>query len=317
MGSVGSDSELVVWRLLDGKPGHENQTLGLVRALQQRARVESYDIPVERIARPLLGWLMGRFEAGNDLPDPQLILGAGHATHLPMLAARRARGGRAVVLMKPSLPLWLFDCCVIPEHDAPPKRDNVIATRGVLNAIQPHPELEKDRMLILLGGLSKRHGWDNDRILRQVRQLLAASGSDLIVVSDSRRTPAGLLEQLNALGESRLECHSHRDTPIGWVAEQLSRSHTAWVSEDSVSMVYEALTAGCRVGLIGVPRLREDRVIAGIKSLLEAGMLRSLLGESEDTPQAGRTRLDEASRVAGLLMASLNLVGQTRNTTER
>ena len=71
------------------------------------------------------------------LPTPDLLLGAGHHTHLSLLAARRIRGGKVVVLMRPSLPPGLFDLCLIPEHDAPPARPNVLATRGALNRIQP------------------------------------------------------------------------------------------------------------------------------------------------------------------------------------
>ena len=89
----------VVWRFSDGKSGHDNQSLGLVDALQRRTRIHSYDIPVQPGAA--LDWLIGRFPAGSLLPDPWLIIGAGHATHLPMLAARRARGGRTAVLMRP------------------------------------------------------------------------------------------------------------------------------------------------------------------------------------------------------------------------
>ena len=36
----------VVWRFSDGKPGHDNQSLGLVDALQRRIPIDIYDIPV-------------------------------------------------------------------------------------------------------------------------------------------------------------------------------------------------------------------------------------------------------------------------------
>ena len=82
------ESPRVVWRFSDGKPGHDNQSLGLVDALQRRTRIHNYDIPVQPGAGRHL--LLGRFPDGSLLPDPWLIIGAGHATHLPMLAARRA-----------------------------------------------------------------------------------------------------------------------------------------------------------------------------------------------------------------------------------
>ena len=134
--NAGTLRPLVVWRLLDGKPGHESQSLGLARALERLTSVSVHDLPVRDIAAGPFGWLLRRFPAGRDLPDPDLIIGAGHATHWPLLCARRARGGRAVVLMKPSLPKRWFDRVVAPEHDGVRPGGNVIVTRGVLNAMR-------------------------------------------------------------------------------------------------------------------------------------------------------------------------------------
>jgi mitochondrial fission protein ELM1 len=57
------------------------------------------------------------------------------------------------------------------------------------------------------------------------------------------------------------------------VAAQLARSHSAWVTEDSVSMVYEALTAGVATGLLEVPARGRDRVAAGIRRLAATGQV--------------------------------------------
>jgi len=46
------------------------------------------------------------------------------------------------------------------------------------------------------------------------------------------------------------------------------------VTEDSVSMVYEALSSGARVGLLPVPRSKQDtRVLRGLDQLVEAGFV--------------------------------------------
>ena len=120
----------VVWRFTDGKPGHENQTLGLLAALRERAPVDDHRIHVANCRAGLLSCLTGRVAFGEGLPDPDLIIGAGHATHLPMLNARRVRGGKVVVLMKPTLPVAWFDLCIIPAHDRPrghrPRRQSLL-----------------------------------------------------------------------------------------------------------------------------------------------------------------------------------------------
>lgn len=96
---------VVIWRLLDGKPGHENQTLGLVNALKRVTRCACIDIPVDEAGSALLHYMTASWPRGAGLLKPDLIFGAGHATHLHMLAARRAHGGKTIVLMQPSLPV--------------------------------------------------------------------------------------------------------------------------------------------------------------------------------------------------------------------
>ena len=44
-----------------------------------------------------------------------------------------------------------------------------------------------------------------------------------------------------------------------------------WVSEDSVSMIYEALTAGARVGLLKVERFKKNRLTRAVDALVEKG----------------------------------------------
>ena len=127
---VESRHPVTVWCFTDGKAGHENQARGLIAALRTRTPVEDYSIDARSDPHPLWSLLARRDATGAGLPDPDLIVGAGHATHLPMLAARRARGGRVIVLMKPDLPLSWYDLCIIPLHDRPRARPNVLPRAG-------------------------------------------------------------------------------------------------------------------------------------------------------------------------------------------
>jgi uncharacterized protein len=168
---------LVVWRFNDGKAGHDNQTRGLAEALARLRLVETHTLDPLPPAAALKGWLLGRLPSWRNLPAPDLLMGAGHRTHFSLLAARRSRGGRVVVLMRPSLPLGLFDLCLIPEHDAPPTRSNVLATRGALNRVQPSATLESDRGLLLIGGPSAHFGWDDAALRQAIMAIVAADPS--------------------------------------------------------------------------------------------------------------------------------------------
>ncbi|HNH90414.1 MAG TPA: mitochondrial fission ELM1 family protein [Thiobacillaceae bacterium] len=282
---------------MDGKPGHEKQTAGLVAALAQTGGVDCWNISVGSRKNPWLWWFAGQFPPGQGLPDPDLIMGAGHATHMALLAARRARGGKGVVLMMPSLPLFLFDLCLIPEHDDPPHRNNVEPTRGVLNPLSDQGRHREDRGVILIGGPSPHFAWDSMEVSRQVVKLVGESPGMNWRLTTSRRTPGDFLAALPP--QTGLECIPAEATPPGWVESQLAEAGEAWCTPDSVSMVYEALSAGCRVGLLDLPARAESRVAAGVNRLLEEGWVITQ-GRRRLPPPPGAV-LNEAARCASLI----------------
>ena len=69
--------------------------------------------------------------------SPDLIIGAGHQLHKPMLRTRWHLGGRCVVLMRPSLPSFLFDLALVPQHDRVWIKRHIEPTLGMLS---PSPD---------------------------------------------------------------------------------------------------------------------------------------------------------------------------------
>jgi uncharacterized protein len=263
---------LVVWRWIDGKAGHDNQSRGLLDALGRLRPVEPVTLHPLAPTTALTGLLRGRLPACDGLPTPDLVLGAGHGAHLSLLAARRARGGKAVVLMRPSLPLSWFDVCLIPEHDTPPIRANVLVTRGALNRIQPSPALEPSRGLLLIGGPSAHFAWDAGAIQRQIAALISADPALAWTLATSRRTPPDFPHSVSALvGDERLTVIPVAQTGPDWLPAQLARAGQVWVTADSVSMIYEALTAGAMVGILTLPGRRASRVSRGLDRLIADG----------------------------------------------
>ena len=293
-----------LWLITDNKPGHRSQLQGLAQAMAARTAIETHWIDTPRARHALLHWLSARFPPGAGLPDPDFILVAGHRTHLAGLAARRARGGRLIALMRPSLPLGCFDLCVIPQHDSPPTRSNVITTRGVLNTARPDRERKADKGLFLIGGPSKHHGWDTPGLLAQIDAILSATPDLHWTLTTSRRTPAQTESALLALRARGVDVRPVSDTAPGWAMAQVACSAQAWVSEDSVSMVYESLTAGAATGLLAVPRQGETRITAGVAELQRAGLV-TAFADWVRTGQlaAPLERLAEADRVAEAVLA--------------
>ena len=298
-----SATGLTVWRFIDGKRGHENQSLGLVRALQERASVQVCDIPVRRGWRNVRNLLLGRCPAAAPPGKPDLLIGAGHTTHLPMLACRRARGGRVVVLMRPTLPLVCFDRCVVPAHDRVPASPRVFVSRGALNPMRPAAKPPDAPGMILLGGPSREYAWDEAAIIRQVQAVVAADRRAW-VVAGSRRTPPGTLPALReALAGSRVDIVAVGDVAADWLATELPKTALAWVSEDSVSMLYEALTAGAACGVLAVPTRRPGRVRRGVQALLDQGLVTPFAALAQGAvPQAPSGPFNEAARCAEWLL---------------
>ena len=265
--ATGKRSPLIVWIVSDGKPGHLNQSLGLAEALARAAPAGIHTLRALPAWRAWLALLLKRLP-DDTLPKPDLIIGAGHATHLTLLALQRAYGGRSVVLMKPSLPRRCFDLCIVPEHDGVAADVRTLVTAGALNRIRPARVRDAGHGLILIGGASKHFDWDSDAIQLQIKSILARTPDTQWTLTTSRRTPVDFLETLPAF--PNLTLIPHTATPPDWLPAQLARSSTVWVTPDSASMVFEALTAGADVGVFDLPVNPKSRVGRAIAQLADA-----------------------------------------------
>lgn len=287
---------LIIWRISDGRRGHDSQSQGLVEALARRVECREFELPCAPWQRAAGWFLRGVFPPGRSLPDPGLVIGAGHGTHLSMLAARRARGGRSVALMRPSLPGPCFDLCIVAAHDPAPLGGCVLRTLGPLNRLHAGGSHDRRRGLILLGGPARHFAWDLETVLAQVRAIVATPGITW-TLTDSPRTPA--TDRLRLAGLPGVAYVPWDKSDPQWLTSQLAAAGSTWISPDSVSMIFEALSAGSATGILELPLLRHGRVSAAVSDLCLRGMATSF-GEW----QRGRklvppvTPLQEADRCA-------------------
>ena len=297
-------SHLTLWVVSDGKPGHENQSLGLAEALGRHVTVAIHGIRLTP-GESLLDRIRSAFHQAKKLPRPDLILGAGHTTHIALIALARRTGAPCVVLMKPSLPAMLFDLCIVPLHDlrGQPGED-VIATMGALNRVPAPTDGPRDGRLMLIGGPSASHGWDGDAVLDAIGEIIAASPGAPWELTDSRRTPE---EFRKALRERfpQLTVFPHEETGPEWLPARLARAGETWVTEDSVSMIHEALSSGSKVGLLPVPwKKPRGRIARGLARLIVEGFVTTFRDWREihvlDHPPMV---LREADRCAKLVLA--------------
>ena len=262
---------LVIWRLVDGKPGHEKQSEGLLQGIEALRSVEVYDFDMRFKA---LFWRQIRRHAlrgAADIPAPDITLGVGHRTHLPTLIARNVCGGKSVVLMKPTLPHRLFDLIFLPRHDRYWRKDNLVETRGVVCPSADHAKAANSG-LILLGGTNRHFQWRSTDIAAQVSAIVHASPDVDWQVCDSRRTPGALRNALPAA--ANLRYRSWQATAGDFLEQALGTARYVWVTADSASMLYEALSAGAQVGVIALDAKRpgrDNKHVRGIRLLLSQG----------------------------------------------
>jgi len=224
-----------------------------------------------------------------------------------LLAARRRFGGRSVYCMKPGLPSAWFDLCLVPQHDNARLGSHVEPTFGVLNDIQARGLPRDGSTLIMIGGPSRHHRWDDAQVLLQVNAILARR-TGMVLLTDSRRTPANMRIALASLAGHGVRYQPGAGAAPGGLVDALAVAAQAWVSADSVSMIFEALTAGVGVGLIAVPSRRRDRITHLTESLVTHGRATSFAGWQRGDPLIPPDPpLDEAGRCADLLLARWSL----------
>lgn len=324
-----SSEQVVIWQFIDGRAGHRSQVTGLSEAIarflsrteQNRHSVQPEEaatassqavvcceISVTESLRGLRCILPHRLNRLADLPSPDLLIAAGHATHLPVLAACRRFGGRSVVLMNPSLPRWLFDRCLIPRADNvrnPGK--NVILTEGALNRITSSDSLNYQQGLILVGGPSPHFGWSDSHVISQLKLILGENPDTQWTLTTSRRTPSTFLtawKNASLPGKMVPVEQTHSD----WLPTELKKAGQVWVTSDSVSMIYESLTSGASVGLLELPEPQLTRVTQGIQSLIARQIVTSFQNwKSSRRLTKPPVKIAEADRCAERLVKEFQL----------
>lgn len=295
---------LTIWLLGDGKPGHENQSLGLTDAIGRITPCEVHRISIAGV-KGLFKRIKAASETSAGFPKPDLVVAAGHATHPSLVWLARKHQARSIVLMRPSLPVGWFDLCIAPMHDFPNgcNRDNLVLTRGALNRVAPPDHAARGGKMILVGGPSSNHGWDGRALLQALTEI---SADGVWQLTDSRRTPEGFIDEIRKRLPG-IGIFPHQQTTPEWLPGKLAAADEVWVTEDSVSMVYEALSSGAKVGLLPAPRHgASSRVLRGIEDLISKGFLApfsSWQGKRQLT--APPETLREADRCAEIVVKKL------------
>jgi len=304
--AIVKNKSLIVWNFQDGKAGHENQAAGLLLALSQLVKLEVVNKKPLRFMQAATQWFFKRVVLDANQRPPDIILGTGHATHLTVLAAARSFSAGSIILMKPSLPMSWFDLCFVPEHDNIPNSSVCITTRGVLNKIEYCADKRDSTGLLLIGGPSRHYQWDDEKIFTQLREIVEHDVGQWTLTT-SRRTPDSFLSSIPDFLETKIKIVPIEQTEPGWLPTQLSVNKVVWVSEDSVSMLYEALSSGAACGLLSVPSAQKrsnetSKIKKGVSKLVSEGLVVEFSQWRKGSKlKAPTTRFNETERCARII----------------
>lgn len=214
--------------------------------------------------------LADRIAQMNPAGRPLLFLSAGSNAAPYCLAFARRFGGKSCVVMTPSvLGIKPFDMAVVPKHDGQ-KGDNLLVTMGAPNSItasllkdqekellSDYPARREEAWGILIGGDDLNYTIAPLWVNKVMPTLLeAAEGADVdLYITTSRRTQAAAENALYKL------CVGHPRVRMLFLASQdprnpvpgiLGHCQRVFCTEDSVSMISEAVTAGVQTAVITV-----------------------------------------------------------------
>ena len=104
--------------------------------------------------------------------------------------------------------------------------------------------------------------------------------------------------KINKLSFKNLKIHSTKQQNENWLKNQMNKKKYAWITEDSMSMIYESITAGQNVGLIGLKSQGKSRITDEVNRLKKEKVLFSNENKSYKNNHKLHTVINEANRCA-------------------
>ncbi len=282
----------------------------------------------------LKAWLTPESYAAFEPAAADIVISCG-ASLLPLnYILKRECLAKNVVIMKPYFPFSLFrpDIAFVPEHDTMKESERVVFTRVALSLIDPEElkiegkalrrELNLDHQKVVsvfLGGKTKNYDFETrhfDKFIKEMSYVMDRNSFELLVTT-SRRTRSEFEDKLKKkYGENKrvpLLVIANESNPAGIVPKMMGASEVLVISEDSVSMISEAVVSGKSVIVLRLAknglarkhyRFQERLAAQGILRIATPDNISEVL-EDELNHRKTRMVLDDSQRIQGRLKTLL------------
>ena len=240
----------------DSKIGHEKQVHAILDnlALTQDLLIEEIYIS-NPVWLELFLYLLKIKPKQDSIPD--IIIGAGSKTTIPMLRHKIHSKTKVISVMKPQLFESKFDLIVAPRHDYKVVPDNVFTYIGSIAKVNINPELE-DIGLIVVGGLNKHFNFDDDYLISQIDFVISLFPNTKWIVFNSRRTPKSFNERIKK--SSSIEKFIDVTTNFEPLNDYLPKAKFKFVTPDSVNMIFESLSSSGETYLLDMHSPRKNKI---------------------------------------------------------
>ena len=269
--SLKQKEEITIWAFKDGKKGHEKQIEALISEFKKHKRIKLHNF----------------FDYSNHDSIPHIILGAGNGTHKHMLAAKkRHKNAKTIVLMKPSLrPIEWFDIAIVPSMDKFyfKKPKNVITTDGVLTKYSNQSTKDKTG-LIVIGGKSRHFKFKEAVVREQITWLLKKFDDYEWKITTSPRSPNMIIKTIRNKHLPTRKFFDWNETSEDWLSEQMKTSELTFITPESVSVLYEALSTKTKTFAFGQrTHIENGKVLDSIYDHATKRNVFTGLGEYDET----------------------------------
>lgn len=272
-----------LWLLLGDRVGDRSQVLRLADALGWPYEVKNlqYLWPQYRRPTPYLGARLISVDIENsdklEPPWPDLVISIGRRSVPVMRWIRKQSGGRTklVTLGRPRARLGLFDLVISTPQYRLPSRPNVLQIPIPLHSVTEErlaearktwaPRLEhlpRPHIALLVGGKAAPYLFEEAtaRELGQRASTIARDAGGALMVSTSRRTGEKPRQALfDAIDAPSYLYTWEPDDPENPYFGLLADADAFIVTDDSVSMLTEALAMGKTVQIFSLPTRRRRK----------------------------------------------------------
>ena len=240
----------------DSNIGHEKQVHAILDNL-----VLSQDILIEEIYINNPVWLelflyLLKIKPKQD-SIPDIIIGAGSKTTIPMLRHKIHSKTKVISVMKPQIFESKFDLIVAPKHDYKMVPNNVFTYIGSLSKVNINPKLDNIG-LIIIGGVNKHFNFDDDYLISQIDFVISLFPDTSWIIFNSRRTPKSFNVKIKQ--NTSIEKFIDVNKDFEPLDDYLPKAKFKFVTPDSVNMIFESLSSSGETYLFDMHSPRENKI---------------------------------------------------------